>query len=113
MRHQPHHLEQWQQDGFVIIEDFFTPDEIGPLVDDFETLYGHLAPEQAEAVALNKKEAGILGKIHPKQFQNIDSMPYEASIALNLISMHPALIAFAKALLAVNEVHLYQSHTWA
>jgi len=35
MRHQPHHLDQWQQDGFVIIEDFFTPDEIAPL---FETL---------------------------------------------------------------------------
>jgi hypothetical protein len=113
MRHQPHHLEQWQQDGFVIIEDFFTPDEIAPLFEDFEALYDHLAPAQSAAVALNKKQAGVLGKVHPKQFQNIDSLPYEASIDLNLISMHPGLIAFAKALLAVNDVHLYQSHTWA
>ena len=113
MRHQPHHLEQWRQDGFVIIEDFFTPDEIAPLFADFEMLYAHLAPNQAEAVALNKKEAGGLGKFHPKQFQNIDSLPYEGSIDLNLISLHPALIALAKALLTVNDVHLYQSHTWA
>lgn len=76
-------------------------------------LYAHLAPNQAEAVALNKKEAGGLGKFHPKQFQNIDSLPYEGSIDLNLISLHPALIALAKALLTVNDVHLYQSHTWA
>jgi hypothetical protein len=113
MRHQPHHLEQWRQDGFVIIEDFFTPEEIAPLFADFEMLYAHLAPNQAEAVALNKKEAGGLGKFHPKQFQNIDSLPYEGSIDLNLISLHPALIALAKALLTVNDVHLYQSHTWA
>ncbi|MDG1114802.1 MAG: phytanoyl-CoA dioxygenase family protein [Pseudomonadales bacterium] len=113
MRHQTHHIEQWQQDGFVIIEDFFTPDEIAPLFDDFENLYDHLAPERAAAVTLNKKETGVLGKFHPKQFQNIESLPYAGSIDLNLISLHPALIAFAKALLGVNDVHLYQSHTWA
>jgi hypothetical protein len=113
MRYQPHHLEQWHNDGFVIIEDFFTPDEIAPLFDDFEALYGRRAPDQAVAVALNKKVAGVLGKSHPKQFQNIDSLPYEASIDLNLISLHPAVIALAKAILAVSDVHLYQSHTWA
>ena len=47
------------------------------------------------------------------QFKNINSLPYNASSAINLISLHPQLIAFAKALLGVPDVHLYQSHTWA
>jgi ectoine hydroxylase-related dioxygenase (phytanoyl-CoA dioxygenase family) len=40
-------------------------------------------------------------------------MPYDGSVELNLISLHPALIDFARALLGVEEVHCYQSHTWA
>ena len=32
---------------------------------------------------------------------------------MNLLSLHPALIALARDLLGVPDVHLYQSHSWA
>jgi hypothetical protein len=57
---------------------------------------------------------GALGDFRELQFSNIDTLPYNgSSVELNLISLHPALIDFAKALLDSDKVHLYQSHTWA
>ena len=37
----------------------------------------------------------------------------DASPEMNLISLHPALIKLAEDLLGCEEIHLYQSHTWA
>ena len=112
-RHGHEHITQWREEGFAIIEDFFRPDEIDPIFSDFERLYSHLAPQTESAHELIKKPPGALGAMHYKQFQNIDSLPYDGSVAMNLISLHPALIAFAQDLLEVESVHLYQSHTWA
>lgn len=107
------HITEWRETGFVIIPDFFTADEISPLLADFEFLYGDRAPGQEVGVEKNVKKPGEIGASHPKQFMNFDQMPYPASPAVNLISMHPQLIAFAEALLGVEKVHCYQSHTWA
>lgn len=109
------HIDQWRQDGFVIIPRFFTPTEIAPVLDDYETLYQDLAPGPDEARELNLREDGELGTLKgiKEVFQNIDSLPYAASPETNLISIHPELIAFARGLLGVDQVHLYQSHTWA
>jgi len=112
-RHRTDHIQQWRQEGFTIIPKFFSAAELEPIFKDFENLYGHLAPDPEAAYELDKKPLGSVGKIHHKQFQNIDSLPYDASTEMNLLSLHPALIEFASALLGVDSVHLYQSHTWA
>ena len=112
-RHSLEHVTQWREEGFTIIEDFFRPDEINPIFSDFEEIYSHLAPESEAARELIKKPPGAFGAMHHKQFQNIDSLPYQASVDTNLISLHPSLIALAQDLLGVEQVHLYQSHTWA
>lgn len=106
------HVQEWRETGFVVVPEFFTEAEIAPLRDDFDTLY----PDRGQAIgageALDFKKPGEIGASHPKQFMNFDQLPYQASPAINLISMHPQLIAFAKALLGVEAVHCYQSHTW-
>ncbi len=89
------------------IEGFFGPDEIAPVVADYERLYGGRKTEQAPDKAQRQ------ARFNEFQFKNIDTLPYAASAATNLISLHPALIDFARALLGVDKVHLYQSHTWA
>jgi ectoine hydroxylase-related dioxygenase (phytanoyl-CoA dioxygenase family) len=104
MRFSAQHVEQWREEGFVVIERFFDKDEYEPVLSDLEHLYhdgnrGGSAHQQKDNRAL--------------QFQNIHVLPYEASRAINLISLHPELIDFARALLGVSEVRLYQSHTWA
>ena len=112
-RHEQAHVDQWIEEGFTLIPNFFTQAEIEPIIADFEELYQDRGKGEGVGVPLDKKEEGAIGAGHPKQFMNIDSLPYNASAAINLISLHPALINFAKALLGVEGVHLYQSHTWA
>tara|TARA_E500000331_G_scaffold301456_2_gene302882 strand:- start:2920 stop:3834 length:915 start_codon:yes stop_codon:yes gene_type:complete len=112
-RFTPKHIDQWREDGFVIIPDFFKSEEIAPVLKDYEMLYQDRAPAKKGARALNFKEEGAIGAVKGDQFQNIDSLPYAASPAINLISLHPELIAFAHGLLEVDQVHLYQCHTWA
>jgi len=112
-RHSVSHVQEWRKEGFTLIPNFFSTEEILPIIEDFQQLYQDRGKGAEVGRPLNKKEDGAIGAGHPKQFMNIDSLPYNASSAINLISLHPALISFAKALLDVDEVHLYQSHTWA
>lgn len=102
------HVDEWRDQGFTIIPGFFTPEEIAPLREEYERMYGARRPDR-DAVDGD----GSIGKFNEHQFRNIDTLPYQGSTALNLQSLHPALIDFAKALLGASRVHLYQSHTWA
>ncbi len=104
-------VERWRRDGFAIVPGFFTPDEIMPVVADYERLYGGRRPDAAEV--MNRKGEGQIGRFNRHQFMNVDTLPYDGSVEMNLLSLHPALIDFARAALGVPDVHLYQSHTWA
>lgn len=113
MRFTQDHVEQWRHEGFVVIENFFTADEYLPVLADFERLYRD-AGKGADVGRVKVLQAGDdVARNQALQFKNFDTLPYKASHAINLISLHPQLIAFAKALLGVPRVHLYQSHTWA
>lgn len=105
------HVQAWHEDGFAIVNNFFTEQEIAPVRADYEAMYG--LPGESRNEVLNLKEAETIGEFRPEQFKNIDSFPYDGSKHMNLIGLHPALIEFAKALLSVDEVHMYQSHSWA
>ena len=37
------HVDDWRKDGFCVVPDFFTPEEIEPLLKDFEVLYEEAA----------------------------------------------------------------------
>jgi ectoine hydroxylase-related dioxygenase (phytanoyl-CoA dioxygenase family) len=112
MRFSAEHIEQWREEGFVVIERFFDEREYAPVLQDFEALYREAgkADGVGTAVQLRGDEAASNRSL---QFKNIHVLPYDGSSAINLISLHPELIAFARALLGVNDVRLYQSHTWA
>lgn len=107
------HIDQWRQEGFVIIPDFFSAQEIAPIVTDYERIYGKKGAGDFAGRELNLKEEDGQGAFRNNQFKNIDILPYDGSIEMNLISLHPALIEFAKQVLCSDDVHLYQSHTWA
>jgi hypothetical protein len=44
MRFSPEHVEQWHEDGFVVIEHFFSQEEYEPVFEDFE----HLLPRRRQ-----------------------------------------------------------------
>ena len=93
-----------------MIERFFTAAEVAAVVADFDTVYNQTA---GAVEALEKKKPGEIGKFHRTQFIGIQPVPIECSPALNLIGVHPALIAFAKAALRTDDVHVYQCQAWA
>lgn len=105
-------IAAWNRDGAVLIEDFFSAEELAPVVRDFETLYGDKAPG-AQSTARDNKQDGAIGQFEAEQFAHFDDMPFNCSAALNLLGMHPALAELARAALQVDDVHLYQSHSWA
>ncbi len=112
-RHNASDVDTWRKQGFVIIQDFFKENEILPVLKDFQQLYSQQSNHPGSGSELDRKTTEQIGRFHPKQFLNFDSLPYLASEAINLISLHPALICFAQDLLGAEKVHLYQSHTWA
>jgi hypothetical protein len=104
------HVEAWRRDGALVIEDFFTAEEVQAVVADFDAVF---AGCRAGKAALVRRPPDRLGRFNEAQFQNLKSVPLDCSPALNLIGVHPALIAFARAALGTGDVQLYQCQAWA
>jgi hypothetical protein len=104
------HVAVWRKDGAVVIERFFTEDECAAVVADFDKVFGRTEglPE-----ALDEKDTGEVGAFRPGQFTDIKPVPIDCSPALNLIGLHPSIIALAKAILETDDVHCYQCQAWA
>ena len=47
------------------------------------------------------------------EIPKIENIPFECSPALNLLCVHPELIALARAALNTQDIQLYQSQAWA
>ena len=109
-RFRPEDVETWRREGAVVIPGFFTREETAAVVADFEAVFGRTAGAEA---ALERKAEGMVGRFHPSQFKGVAPVPLPCSPALNLIGVHPALIAFARAALNAEAVHVYQCQAWA
>jgi hypothetical protein len=109
-RYTREHVEAWRRDGALVIPDFFTPDEIAAVVADLDQVFGRGGGADQ---ALVRKAAGSAGSFHPSQFKTIDTIPFDCSPAMNLIGLHPEMIAYAKDCLETDDVHLYQCQAWA
>lgn len=103
-------LATWHRDGAVILDRFFSEDEIAPVRADCDALFDGRGQR---GDAIDRKTAGMIGSFDAAQFVNQEQLPFAASPAINLIGLHPRLIAVAKAALGVEQVHLYQCDAWA
>jgi len=103
-------VAQWRRDGCVLIPGFFTAAEAAAVHVDFERVFGRTA---GAAEPMIKRRSGEVGRFNSAQFATFDAVPFDCSPALNLIGVHPALIALAQAALETPDVHLYQCQAWA
>jgi hypothetical protein len=108
-RFSQHHVDTWRRDGGVLIRDFFTPAEVAAVQADFDQLFGNAS--RADQAMVRARE-GLVGSFHAEQFRGIESVPLDCSPVLNLIGVHPALIAFAREALQAEHLHLYQCLVW-
>lgn len=104
------HVETWRREGGVVIEKFFTSDEVSAVAADFAAVFGR---SEGGDAALNLKGDGEIGRFNPAQFSTFEAVPLKCSPALNLIGVHPALVGFAQAALGCTDVQLYQCQVWA
>jgi hypothetical protein len=104
-------VETWRRDGCVLIKNFFTAAEVAAVVADFERVFARPVAGPAEAQVRRKE--GEAGRFHAAQFKTFEAIPFDCSPALNLIGVHPALIAFAREALECESLHLYQCQAWA
>jgi hypothetical protein len=104
------HVDAWRRDGGVLIERFFDATEVAAVRADFERVFQRGAGAETP---LDKKKSGEIGRFNPAQFKTFEAVPFDCSPALNLIGVHPSLIAFARAALQTPRVHLYQCQVWA
>ena len=100
----------WQRDGAVILDRLIDPADIVAVRADCDTLF---AGREGQSGAINRKTGESIGAFDEAQFRNQAQLPFAASPAINLVGLHPRLIAFAKAALGVEHVHLYQCDAWA
>lgn len=103
----------WKDEGAVLLPSFFEPGEVAPCAEDMRRVYHDRGPGAGEGRKVELDHGESVGIFDVNQFRNFDDMPFDCSPALNLIGLHPALIAFARAALETPDVHLYQSHAWA
>ena len=104
------HIETWRREGCLLMENFFTPDEVAAVQADFRTIWPRT---DGAAEALVIKKPGETGRFNEAQFKTVSPAPFDCSPALNLIGVHPALIAFARQALGVPDVYIYQFQAWA
>lgn len=97
MRYTDEDLKTWREDGYVIVEGFFTPEEVAQARADLHKL----APtwEQYRDERSNWPETSGLTRF---------DFPYEG-LALNLATVHPALVEFAEAALETTDLQLCHS----
>jgi len=110
-RHTAAQVAEWRREGAILLDQFLSPEEIEPCFEDMRALYGDRTPDVSET--RTDDHGTQVGTFSYDQFRNNEDMPFNCSPALNLIGLHPALIAMAKAALGTDDVRLYQSHTWA
>ena len=103
-------VETWRRDGGVLIERFFTSDEVAAVHDDMVTVFGR--DRGADRAQVDTPPENM-GAFRDEQFATFASVPFDCSPALNLIGVHPELIRFARTVLETERVHLYQCQAWA
>jgi hypothetical protein len=109
-------LEAWRRDGAVLMPSFFSAAEMSPVAQDFALLFSHHRPRYGAAVRRGGGEAEPQATLKLEeliqQAKLILFLPFDCSPALNLIGLHPALIAFAKAALESEDVRVYEYLAW-
>jgi hypothetical protein len=120
-RHKASHLEHFERHGWVLIERLLEAGEIEAACPGLFELYP--TPEAFHSGADSRGAAfrdgaaapanqGSEPRFRPLQFVGLKEFPFPDQ-TLNLLPLHPAIIAVAEDLLFTRDVRLYQAETFA
>ena len=121
-RHGQAHVEHFERHGWVLIESLLSAEEVDAVHPGLFQLYP--TPEAFHAGGPDPRIAAYRAgadapanqgddpRFRPLQFVGLREFPHPDQ-ALNLIALHPAIIAAAEDLLRTPDVRLYQAETFA
>jgi hypothetical protein len=114
-------IEHFRRHGWVLIEGLVPDADIEAALPGLFRLYpspqAFHAGEDARSAAFRqgadaRSNQGDDPRFRPLQFVGLKEFPFD-HMALNLLALHPAIIAAAEALLGTPDVRLYQAETFA
>ena len=120
-RHTADQFAHFQRHGWVLMERLLSEAEIEAALPGLFQLYptpeAFHAGEDARIAAYragadSAANQGDEARFRPLQFAGLQEFPF-ADQALNLLALHPAIIAAAEAVLGTRDVRLYQAETFA
>jgi hypothetical protein len=121
-RHSRAHIEHFEHHGWVLIEGLLRADEIEAAYPGLFEIYptpeafhsGAADPRIAvfRADASTSANQGADPRFRPLQFVGLQEFPF-ANQTLNLLALHPAIIAAAEDAVHTRDVRLYQAETFA
>ncbi len=121
-RHSAAHVEHFARHGWVLIERLLSAEEIEAAYPGLLALYPtpeafHAGVADSRSAAFRENAAapanqGADARFRPLQFAGLKEFPF-ADQTVNLLALHPAIIALAEELLLTRDVRLYQAETFA
>lgn len=121
-RHSPSDVEHFERHGWVLIDRLLGEDEIAAAQKGLfaiyptpEAFHGGAGDSRIGAFRRGADEPANQGsdaRFRPLQFAGLQEFPF-ADQTLNLLAVHPAIIAVAEDLLRTHDVRLYQAETFA
>ncbi len=121
-RHRTEHIEHFDEHGWVLIEELLTPTEIEaaypglfsvyPTAEAFHSGDADFRSSGFKAISDSPANAGEDPRFRPMQFAGLREFPFSDQ-TLNLLALHPAIIAVVESVLNTHDVRLYQAETFA
>lgn len=96
----------WHEHGVVLLRARLEPDDLGPAQRELPSIYP--TADEFHDDADPERNA----RFRDDQFTGIDEFPW-AGVELNLLAVHPKVVAVAEALLGTSDLRLYSAEAWA
>lgn len=102
----------WQRDGWVLIDALVSPERCATALAEIRA--GDLAaPVAAGPIRRPDRHGDGEVRFRARQFDGTTLFPFPNAPVLNRLFVDPALVAFAGAALATDDLRLYQSRVWS
>ena len=98
--------ERWVEDGAVVLPAHLTTEDLAAAQAELPRLYP-TADEFHDDVDPDRN-----ARFRDDQFTGIDEFPW-GGVELNLLAVHPKVVALAEALLGTSDLRLYSAEAWA
>jgi hypothetical protein len=98
-------VEHWHREGFVVLPGLLSSDDVSEAVEGLPSLF-----PTAQGFHQETDERHV--RFRGDEFAGIDSFPL-ANVDLNLLCVHPTLVALARELLGTPDVRVYSAEAWA